>query len=437
MQCNVSLPALFADDALVLERSSLTADLTQSIRAFEARLQPLTKAWEALTAAELAAIGADDTIASIADAWEANSLALRTLLLPVPPIVRALPAGCDAPAAAFPLSCGGSSSGGGSTYSSGEMVLAHLARDWSSHGAIARQATHAPVLRYVAAMRANRPLRVLVPGAGACRLAWELARIGHRVEANDASITMLTAARAMIGRVAKAAAGGDRGRTRTPAAAAGLGKGDTALRNAALRIVPRAGCAGGVSPRASTCLGSAFVPDHSGGRNGHRPSARRSCSAVGAAVSRLTLQAGPWCESYSSNDHVASFDLVVTCYFLDTLADPAAAIRHVRKLLRPGGVWLNVGPLHWHDAPGTLRFSLSELLALIKLSGFQLHRQRSLGAVPYLSAVEPKAASWAAWTPHGVGAALRRALRGRGRGSAVEGEEERHDVVFWAARVPK
>ena len=88
MQCNVSLPALFADDALVLERSSLTADLTQSIRAFEARLQPLTKAWEALTAAELAAIGADDTIASIADAWEANSLALRTLLLPVPPIVR-------------------------------------------------------------------------------------------------------------------------------------------------------------------------------------------------------------------------------------------------------------------------------------------------------------------------------------------------------------
>jgi hypothetical protein len=44
------------------------------------------------------------------------------------------------------------------------------------------------------------PARVLVPGTGACRLAWEIAGRGHRVEAHDVSVHMLVAARSIMTR---------------------------------------------------------------------------------------------------------------------------------------------------------------------------------------------------------------------------------------------
>ena len=65
--------------------------MTRTIETFEGSLQTLLKPWATLSAEELVAIGAEKTIAAIAAAWDANSLALRSLLLPVPRIIRALP----------------------------------------------------------------------------------------------------------------------------------------------------------------------------------------------------------------------------------------------------------------------------------------------------------------------------------------------------------
>jgi SAM-dependent methyltransferase len=152
------------------------------------------------------------------------------------------------------------------------------------------------------------------------------------------------------------------------------------------------------------------------------------------------MHAGPWCEGYVEPEQWrASFDAVVTCYFLDTLSDPAAAVRHVRRLLRPGGVWINVGPLHWHDAPARLRFSFDELLALLRLGGFEILLTRRLGAVPYLS-IEPPPRGFAERTRRRLRSAWPRAWawwRREGHASASAAvEEERHDVVFWVAKAP-
>ena len=74
--------------------------------------------------------------------------------------------------------------------------------------------------------------------------------------------------------------------------------------------------------------------------------------ALSPLFDRLTVQFGGFDAVYSasnSNDHANRFDLVVTCFFIDTaenILDYIAVIYHV---LRPGGLWINVGPLHYHS----------------------------------------------------------------------------------------
>ena len=105
-------------------------------------------------------------------------------------------------------------------------------------------------------------------------------------------------------------------------------------------------------------------------------------------------------------DATATFDAVVTSYFLDTLDDAAAAVRTVARTLAPGGVWVNVGPLQWHRPTG-LRLTFDELRSLIAQSGLDVGRStRVLRRVPYLAS--PRA--------------------------LASGNE--HDCVFFVARAP-
>ena len=407
-------PALFIDQTS--STAALQIDVKAALARYDERLPALfVPLLERLTIQERQAINANHSISVVAEMWEVNAATLRALLLPVPSGVIALPAIDDGASAASACGCDWHGSGEsrlvepGSSYSSAEMLLAHIARDWSVHGAVPRARTHRPIHRALASLRRarRRPLRVFVPGAGLCRLAFEIARRGDRVEANDASAMMVIAARALIG----ARSGGDRRHW---------------------RLFPRAACAGGLVPR-ETCTHAATVPDLTEAESSwrRRPARheRSTCSASASAAGRLTLHVGSWCDDVYGARSNASFDAVATSYFLDALPDPAAAIRTVRRLLRPGGVWLNVGPLLWHHPKaGMLRMPLDELSALLKLHGFGRVTSRRLGAVPYLE------------TPggHGHGGVLARlGLRG-GRArlrDAIQAGDEWHDVVFFDAQL--
>jgi hypothetical protein len=51
---------------------------------------------------------------------------------------------------------------------------------------------------------------------------------------------------------------------------------------------------------------------------------------------------------------VGTWDSVVTCFFLDTAPVVLSYIRTIFSILKPGGYWLNVGPLlyHWQGDSG-------------------------------------------------------------------------------------
>ena len=73
----------------------------------------------------------------------------------------------------------------------------------------------------------------------------------------------------------------------------------------------------------------------------------------GANVARspnLSMCAGEFLEVYK--DDVGCWDAVVTCFFLDTAPNVIEYIEAIERLLRPGGVWINFGPLmyHWYSA---------------------------------------------------------------------------------------
>lgn len=74
-----------------------------------------------------------------------------------------------------------------------------------------------------------------------------------------------------------------------------------------------------------------------------------------------------------------SFDTVFTPWFVDQVpADMATFFPIVHRLLRPGGRWLNTGPLlyHPHHTQRAHRYPYDEVLELVGAAGFRVERQR-------------------------------------------------------------
>ena len=71
-------------------------------------------------------------------------------------------------------------------------ALRQMVRDWSAEGRAERDAAYAPIVAaLMQRMPPNRAVRVLVPGAGLGRLAFDLAMQGYSVQGNEFSYFML------------------------------------------------------------------------------------------------------------------------------------------------------------------------------------------------------------------------------------------------------
>jgi SAM-dependent methyltransferase len=78
------------------------------------------------------------------------------------------------------------------------------------------------------------------------------------------------------------------------------------------------------------------------------------------------------------------FDTVVTPWFIDVAtADLPALMATIARLLAPGGRWVNVGPVvYTHRVPFEARFTAQEVVALARTAGFAVGPPR-LTTVPY------------------------------------------------------
>ncbi|KAJ4348234.1 uncharacterized protein N0V89_009606 [Didymosphaeria variabile] len=65
-----------------------------------------------------------------------------------------------------------------------------------------------------------------------------------------------------------------------------------------------------------------------------------------------------------------SFDYIVTLFFIDTARNLLAYFDSIHKLLKPGGIWINFGPLLYGSGP-FVQLSLDEMVTVVEEWGFE------------------------------------------------------------------
>lgn len=90
--------------------------------------------------------------------------------------------------------------------------------------------------------------------------------------------------------------------------------------------------------------------------------------------SDFSMVAGDFVEVY--RDQPNSWDCIITCFFMDTARNVFEYIDTIRTALKPGGIWINFGPLlyHYEEMPNEFSIELSydEFRTVVLKMGFEL-----------------------------------------------------------------
>ncbi|KAI0828007.1 N2227-domain-containing protein [Trametes gibbosa] len=211
--------------------------------------------------------------------------------------------------------------------------LKHFVRDWSAEGRDERARMFAPILDVLntVALGERERMRVLVPGCGLGRLAWEVSQLGFQTTANELSYFMNLAFRYLLTE----------------------------------KYTQR--------PQQHTLqpFASWFSHQRTAGENFRSVAfpdvvPRLSDKLVLAEQDFLSLPAPTTADG-------VGYDFVVTLFFIDTSLNAIETVEHIHHLLRPGGKWVNLGPLLWTGGgQAAVELSLEEMLRLAEMVGFEV-----------------------------------------------------------------
>ncbi|KAA0195284.1 Carnosine N-methyltransferase [Fasciolopsis buskii] len=219
-------------------------------------------------------------------------------------------------------------------------TLKQFARDWSEVGAKERAICYKPVIDEVVELfkHVSDPVdvKILVPGAGLGRLAWEFAHRGFACQGNEWSLHMLIPAYFILNtcRVVNEY-------TIYPWVSQFC---NNMIQSDQLVPVP--------FPDVAPCDLPPNVP--------------------------FCMAAGDFVEVYKEPN---SWDCITTVFFIDTAHNILQYLESIWLILKPGGYWINFGPLlyHFSDIPGedSLELSYDELRLAIDRMGFETLKEKT------------------------------------------------------------
>lgn len=212
------------------------------------------------------------------------------------------------------------------SYDSAAQVTAHMVRDWTSLGRELRRSTYHWCLTQLQVYHTKPSGPVLVPGAGLGRLAYDLSQDGYNVEANDSSLIMASAAHSMLSRQTQ----------------------------------------GILHPFAMD-----FFNNEVDSEQRYEAVSFQNVDDNRERRGSLSYTVGDFVELYSAPYSRGVYGAVVTCFFLDTATNIYEYLVTASSLLAEGGVWINVGPVQWHQN-ALVRPSVAELRLLIENMGFDI-----------------------------------------------------------------
>lgn len=209
------------------------------------------------------------------------------------------------------------------------QALKHYVRDWTPGGDVEREETFPALLGTLQELFPDRkdrdtPLRVLLPGSGVNRLAHDVARLGgFEVTANEWSAYM----------------------------------------NVAYRYLE--------TPGGSGANASSFHPfADSWSHHISESDMLRSVSFPEVDIDKeaVLLVEGDFTTIF--NHEAGQYDVVLTYFFIDTARNIMAYFDTITKLLKPGGLWINLGPLLYGTGP-LVQLTLEEIISITETMGFE------------------------------------------------------------------
>eukprot|EP00096_Caligus_rogercresseyi_P005613 TRINITY_DN21587_c0_g1_i1.p1 TRINITY_DN21587_c0_g1~~TRINITY_DN21587_c0_g1_i1.p1 ORF type:complete len:378 (-),score=112.84 TRINITY_DN21587_c0_g1_i1:99-1211(-) len=222
-----------------------------------------------------------------------------------------------------------------------QSVLKMFVRDWSSHGSQERSDCYGRILDELEALydpNVRKDVRVLVPGAGMGRLAFDVAKRGFNSEGNEFSLFMLFASNFILNKTKYV---------------------DCFTVHPWIHSLPN-------------CLKQEHVLQPI-----RFPDVDPNELQEGAQFSMI---AGDFLEVYGRDaSYESSFDVLISCFFLDCAHNVIDFIQTIHKVLKPGGTWINFGPLLYHYADmreeDSIEPNYAQVRSLIQNSGFTFKKE--------------------------------------------------------------
>lgn len=221
-----------------------------------------------------------------------------------------------------------------------KSTLKQFVRDWSETGKAERDACYQPIIKEILK---NFPkekwdpskVNILVPGAGLGRLAWEIAMLGYACQGNEWSFFMLFSSNFVLNRCSE------------------INK---------YKLYPWIHQFSN-NRRSADQIRPIFFPDV----DPHSLPPR----------SNFSMTAGDFQEIYSECN---TWDCIATCFFIDTAHNVIDYIDTIWKILKPGGIWINLGPLlyHFENLANELSIELSyeDIKNVVLQYGFQVEVEK-------------------------------------------------------------
>ena len=259
-----------------------------------------------------------------------------------------------------------------------QALLAQLRREWSDACADEREesfgACRAALLANLPpAQHAGRRPRVLLPGAGLGRLVYELAALGYECLGIESSYFMLLGAHYVLKHLLPSG----RAATVYPHCHESANVALAAHLSRAVRIhAPRLPAAADAAVAVDAAVDDPATGDGATDAMG----ARASETALPPSEC-MRLVAGDFVGVAGAAKHEGAWDALVTCFFVDAWSgvDLVALFTQAHRVLRAGGVWLNIGPLLYHSWDASAvggRLCGDEVLLLLQRVGFDLLEAR-------------------------------------------------------------
>ncbi|KAI8609334.1 N2227-like protein, partial [Chytriomyces sp. MP71] len=225
-------------------------------------------------------------------------------------------------------------------------TLRQFVRDWSAEGAKERQDTYSPIMGTLQKLYGHLPIQqrggisVLVPGAGLGRLAFDIVRQGFSTQGNEFSFYMLIASNFVLNSIKN---------------------------ESAHTIYP-------------------WVHSFSNMQNSEhqlRPVQIPDLAPGGIPESAdFSMVAGDFLEIYGGYKERGAWDVLVSCYFIDTAKNIFEYLGVIWNALKPGGVWINHGPLLYHfegmRSEMSIELNLEEVKAVARNMGFVFDEERMM-----------------------------------------------------------